>query len=54
MTARNVLLIEDDSRVRRALRLALEDEGFKVFEAGDGAAGLTALVRDRPDVVLLD
>jgi DNA-binding response OmpR family regulator len=52
--ARNVLLVEDDSRVRRVLRLALEDEGYVVNEAADGAAaGLKALSRS-PDVVLLD
>ncbi len=51
---RRVLLIEDDSRVRRVLRLALEDEGYDVTEAGGGDQGLEALGRDDPDVVLLD
>jgi DNA-binding response OmpR family regulator len=50
---RSVLLVEDDSRVRRVLRLALEDEGYVVTEASDGAAGLAA-VTAQPDVVLLD
>lgn len=54
MVARNVLLIEDDPRVRRMLRLALEDEGYGVLEAGDGEAGLAELARESPDVVLLD
>jgi DNA-binding response OmpR family regulator len=48
-----VLLIEDDDRVRRALRLALEDEGFSVDEAADGQRGLRRLAA-RPDIVLLD
>ncbi len=52
--SRRVLLIEDDSRVRRVLRLALEDEGYSVTEAGDGDQGLEGLTRDDPDVVLLD
>jgi len=51
---RRVLLIEDDSRVRRVLRLALEDEGYDVTEAGGGDQGLEALERADPDVVLLD
>jgi len=52
--SRTVLLVEDDARVRRVLRLALEDEGYTVIEAADGAAGLTALSAQPPDVVLLD
>jgi DNA-binding response OmpR family regulator len=53
--ARRVLLVEDDPRVRRVLRLALEDEGYLVSEAGNGGAGMAAM-RDGhpPDVVLLD
>jgi DNA-binding response OmpR family regulator len=48
-----VLLVEDDPRVRRALSLALVDEGYTVAEAGTGAEGLLK-VADSPDVVLLD
>ena len=52
--ARRVLLVEDDARVRRVLRLALQDEGFEVVEAGDGQQCLTQLAGVDPDVVLLD
>ncbi len=51
---RSVLLVEDDPRVRRVLRLALQDEGYAVEEAETGEAGLAALDRSQPDVVLLD
>jgi DNA-binding response OmpR family regulator len=51
---RRVLLVEDDARVRRVLRLALEDEGFSVVEAADGGQCLTDLGEVDPDVVLLD
>jgi len=47
-------LVEDDDRVRRALRLALEDEGFSVDEAADGQQGLQRLSAAHPDIVLLD
>ena len=51
---RRVLLVEDDPRVRRVLRLALEDEGYHVAEAATGEQGLADLRAEEPDVVLLD
>ena len=51
---RRVLLVEDDARVRRVLRLELEDEGYHVSEAATGEQGLADLPREEPDVVLLD
>ncbi|HET6666157.1 MAG TPA: response regulator transcription factor [Intrasporangium sp.] len=51
---RSVLLVEDDPRVRRVLRLALEDEGFEVAEAATGEEGLESCHRTGPDIVLLD
>jgi DNA-binding response OmpR family regulator len=49
-----LLLIEDDVQVRTVLRLALEDEDYRVIEAGDGASGVRAFEEGRPDLVLLD
>ena len=44
-----LLFIEDDDAIRLALRLALEDEGYTVREAVNGAEGLAAFAqRDRP------
>ncbi|MDP9498285.1 MAG: response regulator transcription factor [Actinomycetota bacterium] len=47
-----LLLVEDDADVRRALRLALSDEGYEVVEARDGREALHAL--EGVDAVLLD
>ena len=52
--ANSLLLVDDEPRIRRVLRLALEDEGYQVFEAANGLDALTALRHDTPDVVLLD
>jgi DNA-binding response OmpR family regulator len=52
--SRSVLLVEDDPRVRRALQLALRDEGYAVSSAATGREGLDALSSTTPDVVLLD
>jgi DNA-binding response OmpR family regulator len=49
-----LLFIEDDDQIRLALRLALEDEGYEVEEAGDGYTGLAAFERAEPDLVLVD
>ncbi|MEJ6628097.1 MAG: response regulator transcription factor [Ilumatobacteraceae bacterium] len=50
----SLLFIEDDTAIRTALRLALEDEGYAVREAKDGADGLAKFAETTPDLVLLD
>jgi DNA-binding response OmpR family regulator len=50
----NLLLIEDDGPLRRALRMALEDEGHTVREAPDGSSGLRMFDAEPVDLVLLD
>ena len=49
-----LLFIEDDRDIRAALRLALEDEGYKVLEAADGTSGLKTFSTETVDLVLLD
>ena len=50
----SLLFIEDDTAIRTALRLALEDEGYMVREARDGVDGLAKFAEFNPDLVLLD
>lgn len=49
-----VLLVDDDSAIRRQLRGVLEDEGHSVGEAPSAAEAYGALEARRFDVVLLD
>jgi two-component system KDP operon response regulator KdpE len=49
-----VLVVDDEIAIQRFLRVALNGEGFVVFEAGNGQDALTALTLERPDLVLLD
>ena len=49
-----VLLIEDDERIRTAMRMALEHEGHKVEEAASGEEALRAFAGQPADVVLID
>ena len=53
-TVHPLLFIEDDDQIRLALTMALEDEGYRVHEAPDGASGLAAFDRDEPDLVIVD
>ncbi|MEK7331257.1 MAG: sigma-54 dependent transcriptional regulator [Candidatus Eisenbacteria bacterium] len=50
----DVLLVDDDARIRSTLRGVLEDEGHAVVEAPDGAQALEALESRSFDAVLLD
>ena len=49
-----VLVVEDDDGVRTALRLALEDEGYLVFDASSGEQAVQDLVEVDPDFMLVD
>ena len=49
-----ILTVEDDERIRTAVRLALEDEGWEVEEADTGEEALQAFTRQPADVVLID
>ena len=53
-TVHSLLFIEDDDTIRLALRLALEDEGYAVREAANGAEGLAEFSQHEADLVLLD
>jgi two-component system KDP operon response regulator KdpE len=49
-----VLVIEDDTSLRRALRTSLRARGFEIVESPSAEEGLVLVADDRPDVVLLD
>jgi two-component system KDP operon response regulator KdpE len=53
-TGRRVLLVDDEPDLLRAVRLYLEDQGYVVFTAEDGAAALEAVRTKLPDAVVLD
>jgi len=53
--SRTVLIVDDHAAFRTSARALLEADGWDVVgEAADGANGLEATRRLRPDVVLLD
>lgn len=50
----SVLVIEDEKDVRKVLEYNLKSDGFYVYSAADGPAGLKIAGEKRPDVILLD
>ena len=49
-----LLVVEDDERIRTAVIRALRDRGHAVSSAGTALSGLQAAVEERPDLVVLD
>ncbi|MGY1621640.1 response regulator transcription factor [Geodermatophilus sp. SYSU D00965] len=49
-----LLVVEDDERIRTALIRALRERGHAVSSAGTALTGLRSAVEDRPDLVVLD
>ena len=49
-----VLVIDDEPPILRALRINLTARQYQVSTAVDGATGLAAMARERPDVLILD
>jgi len=52
--ATRILTVEDDERIRTAVKLALEDEGWTVEESDTGEDALNIFQRQPTDVVLID
>jgi two-component system phosphate regulon response regulator OmpR len=50
----HILVVDDEARIRTMLRRYLEGEGFKVSEAGEGAAMRRVIEAGPVDLVLLD
>ena len=49
-----ILIVDDDSVLRRTLARALKQEGFSPIGTGDGQTAVEMCIRLRPAVVLLD
>ncbi len=52
--AKQILVVDDEERIRQSLTGVLKDEGYEVAQAKDGAQALKQIETDSPDLVLLD
>jgi two-component system KDP operon response regulator KdpE len=49
-----VLIVDDEIAIQRFLRVALNAQGFTVFEAATGKDALFIITKERPDLIILD
>jgi DNA-binding response OmpR family regulator len=54
MSKAKILIIDDDSNMRRALNVRLKAEGYETIFAADGFSATTTALKEVPDLVLLD
>ena len=50
----HLLIIEDDTILRRNISLYFEDSGFSVTQASNGTEGLQCFSEQQPDIVIVD
>lgn len=48
------LVVDDEAQIRRFLRISLEANGYRVYEAQSGYEAIAATAQVRPDVIILD
>ncbi len=49
-----ILVVDDDPRLREVVRYALDRAGFTIREASDGAEALAAVAEREPELIVLD
>jgi len=54
MSGERILIIEDEDRIREMLKEYLENEGFRITEAADGAEGLEKFKSSEFEMIILD
>jgi len=54
LTGKKILVVDDESAVRRLVSSYLEREGYQVLEASDGVEALRKARVEHPDLIVLD
>ena len=53
-TSPTILIVDDDTSVRKVAKIRLEREGYRVISAADGDEGLQLAQTEHPQLILLD
>jgi two-component system OmpR family response regulator len=53
-SAKHVLIVDDEKRIREVVEYALQKNGYRVSSVADGLSALSAALSDPPDLVVLD
>jgi DNA-binding response OmpR family regulator len=51
---KTILIVDDDMELSDGLRVVLEKQGYRIFQARDGQQGKQLIYQHRPDLVILD
>ncbi len=54
MSNKNVMVVEDNEKNRKLMRVVLKAKGYNVIEATTGEEALTLLKNQKPDIILMD
>lgn len=54
MAGEKILIIEDNDKNRKLVRVVLKARGYEIVEAADARTALEVLQHDMPDLILMD
>ena len=54
MSTKKILIVEDDTKVAKAMAIRLKSAGYDVLTAGDGVRGLQLAEWEKPDLIITD
>lgn len=54
MAAKTILIVEDDESISNMYQLKIKQLGLNILVAADGASGLEAAKKQKPDLIMLD
>ncbi len=53
-TQQKILIIDDETQIRKILRISLEASGYKIIEATTGNEGIISAATYHPNLIVLD
>jgi len=54
MSPKKILVVDDNAIILKTLTMMLKSNGYEVLTAADGAAAVSTVRREKPDLILLD